>query len=800
MRFGTVRWQAPAHALAYTPNGRTIAFANWNEVGTIDAETGKQLSRVTLQRPGTMKFGDHILSRFSKDCKTLVSIESGPGKVRFWDVRSGKLLREFPAAIGFPVCLASASDGSRIAAANQYHNFYLWDAATGLTQSPSDAEVGQDRQDVWMAFSPNSRLLATAVQDRFIRVWDLNQSRMIHEFKVRPGAMGFTKDGKKVTCLVSNSHEIKFWDVATGKEGASIQVPAEEPVNNFEDSYDGKHLAVRGADHVFLWSLPERKLVRSLPVSGEPCFVFSPDSKRLACSNGVSISVWDTATGRQLNPRPGHTSPVDHIVFSPDGKVLASCEWSEKNLVLWDMGTGNQVAGWRLGRLCGPPSFSATGKLLVIGDWEHGIQLRDVATGNEMRLFTDHNWKEVGSLEGVECRLSQDGKRLAALGCRSREASQVRVWDASTGDLLARRLLPECDPACLSPDCRLLAFAVVDQSKTDNGPGSWLYVQEAATGHELLKIATGEIANLVFSSDSKTLMAMRHKTLPSDQPEIYIWEVATGKERLRFGTGDFYPVAWSPDARLLATEDFHEVLHDGISLEIGIWDAAIGKMLFRIQLSPQHRLGYSAHVFATDSRSISLGMPDTTILTWQFPREVARPAITAGGKLESNDLERLWADLAGPDATKAHKAIWALIGAPERAVPFLNGKLHAIAPEDLKAMERRIVDLDSPDFSVRAQADKALRNAGLVAEPALRQALQKNLSPEARHRLEALLSAVPDQVSESLAHLRALEVLERIGTEGAKRVLQRLAAGVPTAHLTEEAKHSWERLSVQLHD
>ena len=95
----------------------------------------------------------------------------------------------------------------------------------------------------------------------------------------------------------------------------------------------------------------------------------------------------------------------------------------------------------------------------------------------------------------------------------------------------------------------------------------------------------------------------------------------------------------------------------------------------------------------------------------------------------------------------------------------------------------------------RAAAD--LEQLGEAAAPALRQALARDLSAEARRRVQQLLRKGQELVpsGEPLRALRAVEVLEQVGTSEARRVLQSLARGAPEARLTGEAKRARERLA-----
>jgi hypothetical protein len=101
---------------------------------------------------------------------------------------------------------------------------------------------------------------------------------------------------------------------------------------------------------------------------------------------------------------------------------------------------------------------------------------------------------------------------------------------------------------------------------------------------------------------------------------------------------------------------------------------------------------------------------------------------------------------------------------------------------------------DRDDLATRESAKKQLSELADLAEPALRAALHDKLSLEKRRRVEDLLKRLDASVSpELLRGVRAVEVLESLGTPEARQVLQTLAKGAAESRLTREANAALKR-------
>jgi hypothetical protein len=202
-----------------------------------------------------------------------------------------------------------------------------------------------------------------------------------------------------------------------------------------------------------------------------------------------------------------------------------------------------------------------------------------------------------------------------------------------------------------------------------------------------------------------------------------------------------------------------------------------------------------ALTFSPDGRFLAAGLQDSTILVWDVG-QLRKPEAAA---LTKRELDQKWADLADEDAGKAQRAIGSLILAPKQTVPFLHDRVKPVAVADKAKIQQWIAELDSEKFPVRQAAVKALEKIGAQVQVPIRNALQANVTLETRRRLEQVLNAVLDVPGRETARaLRAIMVLERIGSPEARNLLETLARGAPGARKSEEAKTSLERLKVRV--
>jgi hypothetical protein len=317
-----------------------------------------------------------------------------------------------------------------------------------------------------------------------------------------------------------------------------------------------------------------------------------------------------------------------------------------------------------------------------------------------------------------------------------------------------------------------------------------LRLWSAATGNEvrLPEVLAAATGTPHFSPDGKTLATQgswRDAKAGLRDETICFWEMTTGELRSRLQTEGVQlgtPV-FTPDGTMLAA-----LCNDN---RIRIWNSATREVLGSLggQEGTITSLGYTR-----DGKALITGTAVGTVLVWdvtgidsKLPPAPAAPA----------DPVVLWNDMAGRNAARAYRAILALAAEPSKTVPLLRAHVQPVPGGDADKIQALLADLDNDVFAVRQRATQTLRGMREVAAPFLRQKLVEKPSAEARRSIEAILHALEQPFARpaEVPGLRAVEVLERIGTPEARRLLGELAEGAPEARLTREAKASLERLA-----
>jgi hypothetical protein len=268
---------------------------------------------------------------------------------------------------------------------------------------------------------------------------------------------------------------------------------------------------------------------------------------------------------------------------------------------------------------------------------------------------------------------------------------------------------------------------------------------------------------------------------------VKLRNLRTGSESRAFGGKHIVAntALFSPDGKMLIAGK-----HDGA---LRIWDVASGTVLVDF---PAHPSQITAVAFSQDGKRLASGARDAGVLVWDWDH-IRRQALAGKPPAPPVLPDPLWEDLARKDGATAYSAVKSLAVAPAETVPYLKARLRPVPPMAPQHLKKLLDDLDSAQYATRQKADDTLEKLGDIAAQAIKDRRANSPSVETARRLAALQKKLDAQVIpvEVLQSLRAIEVLELIGTPEACEILNGLAKGAPGHRITEEAKESLRRLA-----
>ena len=413
MPSGQIAWtrsepELSTMGVTFSPDARSLAvgYGNYsdNQIGRVkvwDVASGKEIRAFTCLRGGVNKVAFH------PDGKRLAA--AGSEVVEVWDLENSRKLEEIKGHKKWVYCVAYSPDGKWLATGGWDRTVKLRNAATGAEVVTIYAHEGFVLN---LAFSPDSRSLVTASEDRSVRMWEIPSGRRVSTFHGHTDfvqTVAFRPGGREIG-TGSFDGSLRFWDLLNSR-----------PVV-VEHGSAGTHFAFRRD---------------SLRVVSESWF--GSDTKSSQGLNPITGELDAKLSGIKFENLPGDymqdsgRQPLS--AKSPDGKLFAqastlaaastaarSKEYSVSAIIVREA-TNGQIVHTLTGHSAGVNSiaFSPDSRRLATASDDRTIKLWDMQTGKDVFTFLGH------TAGIVTLAFSPDGNQIISSGYDL----TARIWNAT---------------------------------------------------------------------------------------------------------------------------------------------------------------------------------------------------------------------------------------------------------------------------------------------------------------------------------------------------------------------------------
>lgn len=498
-------------SVSFSPNGKIIVSADNDDAVVIWKLDGTKLRKID-------NYGAMSMS-FSKDGKNLV-VSNKDKTIKIYELETGILVKNF--SIDNEIAVTNLSpDSKHFVFTGRYQSNVIYIRKTDEYSNLFSLGY-HNKQITSLRFSHNGKLLASASEDKTIKVWSI-ENKAFKQPEAQDSAIyqvQFSPNSKMIA--TQNSGQVQLWS----QNGSLLS------------TYEGYSSLNFSPDSKIFATLITNNVVQLSTIDGQDVFLrgqngiissinFSPDGKTIATTQGKTVKLWNRSNGSLLKTFTNHKKSVNSLTFSYDGKILAS------------IGDDNQVS-----------LYTSNGSFIKTLPG-HTESVSNVTFSNDSQIIAsqgDNNlvklWKPDGTFikalaghrsQVKEVLFSEDDKIIASRG----DSDGVKLWQRN-GRLISTIDYPGVKNIAFSPDSSIIA-----SSYDDNTVKIWSVEGRLIT---TFRKHNDTVNTINFSPDGRTIASA------GNDRKVQLWYTNGTLIKTLYGhTSGVNTVKFSPDGKYLVS-------------------------------------------------------------------------------------------------------------------------------------------------------------------------------------------------------------------------------------------------------